>query len=126
MDGYCIRSKEIVDFQRSIGLDVQVLTSAQHEIEVERAAGAIVESETIDGVRYTRTPLPDGPLSRAARRTPFARETVMMTALGRALGRLLSRESVDVIHVHSPVLCGLSSTSTARSPRPRPTASAKP
>jgi PEP-CTERM/exosortase A-associated glycosyltransferase len=45
---------------------------------------------------------------------PFARETVMMTALGRALGRLLSKESVDVIHVHSPVLCGLPAVLTAR------------
>ena len=36
IDGYSIRSKQIVDFQRSIGIDVRVLTSAQHEVEVGR------------------------------------------------------------------------------------------
>ena len=50
IDGYSIRSKQIIDFQRSIGIDVRVLTSAQHEAEVGRPAGANVEAEVIDGV----------------------------------------------------------------------------
>jgi PEP-CTERM/exosortase A-associated glycosyltransferase len=107
LDGYCIRSKQIVDFERCIGLDVRVLTSAQHEVEVERAPGARPEPERIDGVTYYRTPLPDGSISRASRRTPFAREGSMMTALARSLRRVLAREKVDLIHTHSPVLCGL-------------------
>ena len=30
LDGYCVRSKQIVDFQRRVGLDVRVLTGPQH------------------------------------------------------------------------------------------------
>ena len=107
VDGYSIRSKQIVDFQRRIGIGVRVLTSAQHEVEVGRPVGANVETEVIDGVTYHRTPLPAGALARLSRRMPFARESMMMVALGRSLRRLLRSESVDVVHAHSPVLCGL-------------------
>src|SRR6187401_934538 len=107
LDGYCVRSKQIIDFQRRIGLDVRVLTGAQHEIEVERAAGVCPEPEQIDGVLYHRTPLPAGRFSRAARRTPFAREASMMASLVDSMRRLIRRDGVDLIHSHSPVLCGL-------------------
>jgi PEP-CTERM/exosortase A-associated glycosyltransferase len=107
IDGYSIRSKQIVDFQRSIGIDVRVLTSAQHETEVARPAGTNVEAEVIDGVVHHRTPLPAGALPRLSRRVPFARESTMMAALGRSLRHLLRTESFDLVHAHSPVLCGL-------------------
>jgi PEP-CTERM/exosortase A-associated glycosyltransferase len=107
LDGYCIRSKQIVDFQRNIGLDVRVLTSAQHEIEVGRPVHAPVESERIDGIQYHRTRLPLGALLRQGRQVPFVRELTMMWALGARLRRLVRAESIDVIHAHSPVLCGI-------------------
>jgi PEP-CTERM/exosortase A-associated glycosyltransferase len=107
VDGYSIRSKQIVDFQRSIGIDVRVLTSAQHEVEVDRPAGTNVEAEVIDGVVHHRTPMPAGALPRLSSRVPFARESTMMAALGRSLRRLLRTESIDLVHAHSPVLCGL-------------------
>jgi PEP-CTERM/exosortase A-associated glycosyltransferase len=107
IDGYSIRSKQIVDFQRSIGIDVRVLTSAQHEVEVGRPAGVNVEAEVIDGVVHHRTAMPAGALPRLSRRVPFARESTMMAALGRSLRRLLRTESFDLVHAHSPVLCGL-------------------
>jgi PEP-CTERM/exosortase A-associated glycosyltransferase len=107
IDGYSIRSKQIVDFQRSIGIDVRVLTSAQHEIEVGRSAGANVKAEVIESVVHYRTPLPKGALPRLSRRVPFARESTVMVTLGQSLRRLLRSDSFDLVHAHSPVLCGL-------------------
>jgi glycogen(starch) synthase len=105
LDGYCIRGKQIVDFQRSIGLDVEVVTSGQHELEVERPPERFVPSEEIDGVTYHRVRFPR--LPSPVRRTPFAREAALMTALARAIRRLLRAREYDVIHAHSPVICGL-------------------
>jgi PEP-CTERM/exosortase A-associated glycosyltransferase len=113
LDGYCIRSKQIVDFQRSIGIDVRVLTSAQHEVEVGRMTGAGVPPEVIDGVTYHRTRLRSDGISRLSRRVPFTCEGTMMAALASSLRRVLRSEPVDVVHAHSPVLCGLPSVFTA-------------
>jgi PEP-CTERM/exosortase A-associated glycosyltransferase len=107
LDGYCIRSKQIVEFQRSIGIDVQVLTSAQHEVEVGRSDGASIGTELIDGIPYHRTPLPVSALQERSRQVPFARELTLMWALGRRLRHLIRSESIEIIHAHSPVLCGI-------------------
>jgi PEP-CTERM/exosortase A-associated glycosyltransferase len=106
LDGYCVRSKQIVDFQRRAGLDVRVLTGPQHEIEVERASGVRPEPESIDGVVYHRTALPADRLSQGIRRMPITREFSMMAGLARSMRRLLAQEKIDLIHTHSPILCG--------------------
>jgi PEP-CTERM/exosortase A-associated glycosyltransferase len=111
LDGYAVRSKHIVDFQRAAGLDVRVLTSAQHETEVARQV-APAEPETIDGVPYHRTPLPFARVPRMAT-APFLRELGQMKALLRSIERVAAREPVDVIHAHSPVLCGLPAMAAA-------------
>jgi glycogen(starch) synthase len=106
LDGYCIRSKQIVDFQRSIGIDIEVVTLPQHELEVQRAPDQWVASETIDGVVYHRTALPSGGVSRLLCRDPVGRRVLFMSALRRSIAKLLSSGRFDVVHAHSPVLCG--------------------
>jgi PEP-CTERM/exosortase A-associated glycosyltransferase len=105
-DGYCIRSKQIVDFQRSIGLDVEVVTSPQHEVEVERPVGSVVNVETIDGVTYHRTPVPRGAFSRCVVATSLGRRLTFMRELQARVHGLVRDGGIDVVHAHSPVLCG--------------------
>jgi len=114
LDGYCIRSRQIVEFQKAAGVAVRVLTSAQHEIEVERPAESYVPSEEINGITYHRTPLPAGAVREGLSRLPFGRQAVFMRQLEQSILQTIRRHPVDVIHAHSPVLCGLPALRAAR------------
>jgi PEP-CTERM/exosortase A-associated glycosyltransferase len=96
--GYTTRSRSILHAQRALGLDPVVLTSA-------RQPGDGGEMEEIEGIRHYRTPL-----ARAARRQPL----LEMAALRRRIVEVARREDVDVIHAHSPVLCGAPAWLAAR------------
>ena len=114
LDGYGVRSKCIVDFQRRLGLHPIVVTSAHHEMEVGRESAACPAEETFDGVTYVRTPMPAGPMASWQLKTPFLREQALMTALRGSLERTLSRHKIDIVHSHSPVLCGRPALEAAR------------
>lgn len=114
LDGYCVRSKYIVDMQRSLGLDPVAVTSAQHELEMARRRRDYVPSETIDGSCYYRTPLPNPRHAPFALKLPFFRQALFMSALQRRIDTVLAGERVDVVHAHSPVLCGLPASRVAR------------
>jgi len=114
LDGYCIRSRQIVEFQKAAGVEVRVITSAQHELEVKRPPEAYVETEEIDGVTYHRTPLPEGAIRSATGRLPFGRQAVFMHQIYAAILRTLRAYPVDILHAHSPVLCGLPTLRAAR------------
>ena len=114
LDGYGVRSKYIVDFQRRLGLKPAVITSAHHEIEIKRVGSDFQATETIDGLSYHRTRIPEGPTAALQLRTPWFRERALMSALGRSLERAVREQPVDVIHSHSPVLCGRPALELAR------------
>src|SRR4051812_9196204 len=81
LDGYTVRSRYIVEYQRRLGLTPIVLTPPQHEIEVgcpQRASA--LSSEEIGGVTYYRTALPGGRAATAARRVPLLKEHAMMAS----------------------------------------------
>src|SRR5688572_7404737 len=95
LDGYSVRSKHIIDFQKAIGLEPRVVTSAQHEPEVGRTA-SVVPPEHIDGVTYYRTPFPSSPAKNQALKLPFLRELTLMRALRTNLARVARNERIDV------------------------------
>ncbi|MBI1923524.1 glycosyltransferase [Candidatus Poribacteria bacterium] len=108
LDGYSIRSKYIVEFQRKLGLMPILVTSAHHEIEVgHHISGTFQPKETIDELTYYRTQFPKGRLKEFQLQTPFFRERVLMKTLHKTIQRILSEERIDLIHAHSPVLCGI-------------------
>src|SRR5687768_5347446 len=106
LDGYGVRSKYIVDFQRRLGLTPIVVTSAHHEIEIKRDPTAFKKVEAIDGTEYIRTPIPNGTAASLRLRTPFLREQALVSALRATIERTLATCDVDLVHSHSPVLCG--------------------
>ena len=114
LDGYGVRSKSIVDFQRRLGLEPLVVTSAHHELEVKRGAADCPACEIIDGTHYHRTPQPSGPAAGLRMRTPFLREQALVSAIGITLEEVLRTQRVDIIHSHSPVLCGRPALDAAR------------
>ncbi|MEO0698124.1 MAG: TIGR04063 family PEP-CTERM/XrtA system glycosyltransferase [Pseudomonadota bacterium] len=96
--GYTFRTRAILKAQEALGLEVRGLTGLRHETEIadKSAPGA---SEEVDGLTFHRTAgEPSGP-------TPL-REWREMSALAASIRALAKDWRPDIIHAHSPALCG--------------------
>lgn len=101
--GYTTRSAAILEHQAALGLSPCALTS------VRQGGG---DPHVANGVAYMRTEPPD--VLALLDRAPIARELVEMAALGRRALAVGRDTSLDVIHAHSPILCGLPAHVVAR------------
>jgi PEP-CTERM/exosortase A-associated glycosyltransferase len=101
--GYTTRSAAIVEHQAALGLSPRVVTGP-------RQGGG--DPEVFRGVPHLRTEPPAG--LGALHRAPVAREALEMTALGRRILAVYREAPFDLIHAHSPVLCGLPAHLAAR------------
>jgi len=110
LSGYSIRSQNLVRAQHRFGLQPEVVTSPLHQLDDAQASDT-----TVDGLRYARTTL-TGIFSRRviASGWPAVREATVVRLLRRRILDLVDRTTVDIIHAHSPVLCGLAALHAAR------------
>jgi PEP-CTERM/exosortase A-associated glycosyltransferase len=109
VSGYAIRTNGIVQAQRMLGHAPTVLSGPTHQV---REPGATDIS--IDGVPFLRTPL-SGVAERAlAARWPVARELSIIRLLRRRILQVLDSGHFDVVHAHSPVLCGMAALQAGR------------
>lgn len=96
--GYAFRTRAIMRAQLADGLDVRGLTGLRHTTETSGAGFA--EGETCEGLHFHRsTGTPSGP--------PLLREWREVRAQADAIERLAQGWRPDVLHAHSPALCGL-------------------
>lgn len=109
--GYSIRSLHLIAAQYRLGLRPQVLTGPLQIVDDPNATETVVENIT-----YRRTPF-RGALSEWAisRRRPILREAAIVRLIRNRILELLENEPVDLIHAHSPALCGLGALQAARS-----------
>ena len=110
LDGYSLRSRNLVAAQLRLGGHPFVLTGPLHQLDDS------ANSETVlDGVPYLRTPI-QGPFCGPAigRRWPILREVAVAHLLGQRIRSLLERQSFDIIHAHSPALGGLAAWSAVQ------------
>jgi PEP-CTERM/exosortase A-associated glycosyltransferase len=115
LSGYSIRSKSIVETQQKLGHRVQVVTGTAHQLDDPTA-----EDTVMNGVPYARTALSSNLQSRAiTRRWPLLRELSAVWLLRQRILAVLDLDAFDVIHAHSPSLCGLAAWSVA-APRSLP------
>ncbi len=92
-----------------LGFKPRVLTGPLHQAD-DPAASEIV----LDGVSYSRTHSDRGFFAAAIHRQwPILRELGVVRLLQKRIEALLERESFDVVHAHSPVLCGLAAAQAA-------------
>ncbi len=113
LDGYAQRSRSIVAAQVQLGMEPSVLTSPLHQVDDPMASDA-----TLDGVRYFRTANDLGLAGQALQRQwPLLRELAVVRLLRRRIQSLLESRSFDIVHAHSPALCGLAAAQAARSCR---------
>lgn len=101
--GYTFRTRAILKAQEGLGLEVRGITGQRHNVE----APAGPSPETSDDLTFHRTPgLPAGP--------PGLRELGEINALDRAIRALAAEWRPDIIHAHSPALCGAAARRAAR------------
>lgn len=98
--GYTFRTRAIMSAQLAAGLEVRGITGLRHS-----ADGPLVE--TIDGLLFHRTPgVAKGPAGM--------REWREINALAHSIARLAADWRPDVLHAHSPALCGMAALKAAR------------
>ncbi len=111
LDGYAQRSTGIVTAQAQIGMQPAVVTSPLHQQDDLSASDTI-----LDGIRYWRTCIGGGLSKRVIlRRWPVFREMAVVRLLRKRIAALLESEPFDLIHAHSPALCGIAAWQASRS-----------
>lgn len=110
VSGYAVRTSGIVSAELALGHLPTVVTSLNHQV---RQIGA--EDAVINGVSYFRTRLDAGLAARILQgHVPIAREVLIVNSLRRRVLQALDSGSFNVIHAHSPALCGLAALQAAR------------
>lgn len=101
--GYTFRSYGILSEQHHRGWDTVHVTTPRHT----RPGPAV---EEVDGLRFYRTPKPEG----ISARIPVVRELAEISATARRLHEVIGETRPDIIHAHSPVLNALAALRAAR------------
>lgn len=111
--GYSIRSRSLIRGQQNAGFLPQAVTGPLHQMDDPGA-----EEGVIDGVRYWRTPLTSVLQGRiVSARVPLLREMTVVRLLRERIVQLMRTERFDVVHVHSPSLCGVAALEAAATRR---------
>jgi PEP-CTERM/exosortase A-associated glycosyltransferase len=92
-DGYAIRSFNIVNAQRRHGMKPVVLTSSKHEPAFSE------NPEYFEGTAYFRI--------RRRKSAMLPANLGVISQLLRQIGKVQRQQPFDLIHAHSPSLCGL-------------------
>jgi PEP-CTERM/exosortase A-associated glycosyltransferase len=96
--------------QKSLGLLPEAITGPLHQLDDRNSLDT-----TVEGISYRRTPLPRGFAKRAFdRRLPILREMTVVHLLRKRILSHLDQRPVDLVHAHSPALCGLAALRAAR------------
>ena len=90
--GYTFRTRAILKAQQAMGIELRAITGLRHS-----ADGPDVEE--IDGITFHRTPGEAGG-------PPGLREWREIAQLSAAIDKLCREWRPDVLHAHSPALCG--------------------
>jgi glycogen(starch) synthase len=98
--GHTFRTRAILTAQQAAGHAVRAITGLRH-----LADGP--ECEEVDGLTFHRTP-------GVASGLPGLREWREIGALARSIEALCQRWRPDIIHAHSPALCGMAALRAAR------------
>ncbi len=103
ISGYSSRSRYIVEFQKKSGIEPVVITSP-NQVSVK-------EYEEINGIPYYRTSLPE---SSFIKKMPYIKELLLIFKLKKEIQKVVNNNCINIIHAHSPILCGLPALLVAR------------
>ncbi len=98
--GYTFRTRAILKAQQALGIEVRGITGVRHAAEGP-------SPEEADGLLFHRTP-------GEASGLPGLREWREIGLLATAIGKVCDEWRPDVIHAHSPALCGQAAARVAK------------
>ncbi|MEW4449528.1 TIGR04063 family PEP-CTERM/XrtA system glycosyltransferase [Qipengyuania sp. JC766] len=98
--GYTFRTRAILTAQQAAGLEVRGITGQRHAADGPQV-------ETVDGLTFHRTPGEAGGL-------PGLSEWREVARLAEAIVALAKEWRPDILHAHSPALCGLAAIRAGR------------
>jgi PEP-CTERM/exosortase A-associated glycosyltransferase len=109
--GYSLRSLHLVAAQYRLGLRPRAVSGPLQMADDPKAIDTVVGE-----ISYYRTPYA-GRFSEWAisRRRPLLREVAVVRLIRNRILDLIKTDPVDLIHAHSPALCGLGALQAARS-----------
>lgn len=105
--GYALRSRYVVESQRRLGVDAEVLSSARHREFTEL-------TEEFEGIRFHRTPWPDGFWDSVQLKIPFWRERALTAAMVRRILDVAKDFKPQLLHAHSPFFNGQAALQAGR------------
>jgi len=105
--GYTFRTRAILKAQEALGLEVRAVTGQRHTAVPVADALDAGGAEMIDGLRFWRTP-------GSAAGAPGLREWREVRALADRIEAVARIWRPDVLHAHSPALCGMAALRAAR------------
>lgn len=100
--GYTFRTRAILKAQVAMGIEVRGITGQRHAAPTGSA-----DPDTVDGLLFHRTPGAPGSL-------PLVREWSEVNALADRIVEIAAQWRPDVLHAHSPALCGLAAVKAGR------------
>ncbi len=106
LSGYSIRSKYIVEFQARMGLKPFAITTPNYDRETSH--------DLINGIEYHRSYVSPGLMEKFLYKLPFLREQAMMNRAEKKIEELIETNNIQIVHAHSPSLCGLPALKVAR------------
>jgi len=107
ISGYSLRSKYILDSQKKLGLDILAVTSPKYE--------SSADIETIDGIFYHRTAIKNHFLKNISKNNVIIKSKLFTKALYKKIEETVRNyKNIDIIHAHSPILCGLPALAVAK------------
>lgn len=98
--GYTFRTRAILKAQQAAGMEVRAVTGLRHSADRPSA-------ERIDGLDFVRTP-------GHAAGPPLLGEWREIEALRKTIEHVAGEWQPDVLHAHSPALCGVAGLRAAR------------
>ena len=98
--GYTFRTRAILKSQQAMGIDVRGVTGLRHEAE-----GPLVEQ--VDGLLFHRT-------AGSAEGPAGLREWREIARFAEGIEKVVADWRPDVLHAHSPALCGAAAAKVAR------------
>lgn len=112
-DGYAVRSQSLITGQLRNGFQPFVLTSPLHQMDEPSA-----RDNPNDFVPVYRTTLNGGVASSSIRRHwPVLREIGVVSLLRKRILEVVREVRPDLLHAHSPALCGLAALQAAKAAR---------
>ncbi len=101
--GYTFRTRNILKQQAARGWRTVQVTGSKHPLQGP-------DPETVDGLRFYRTPGRDSALAKI----PVLNQLAVARGLSRRLDAIIEQERPDLLHAHSPALDGLAALSAGK------------